>query len=694
MSWQGSSLSSTLAQSQRLHITTEMSTLRMSSASPTKIPRRPISPNRIFRKPVSPNRNSGQNFTAQDSPVRGRKSVPRYIQQQVKIQNTPKSPVHIQFNQLTRPVSCNAEVNDSWIPNHRQLSSSDPYYSAPEYLYDTTTTTGPQTPPHLQPFFQFSPGYKKNNFLGDFSMPESYPDSLGEVMSQFGAEKMAESPRPSTAPNLLTDENNQHMMEEEVESFQYHHLPKPERNQSAEPNSRTRRIPEPLKLNAENTRSFYPSLNPGHLRSVSSNPAFADHRVRGRSPGGLEYIPRSPGLRVSSAHSNRSFSRPASSPNTSAPQSPIFKPLEESNSALREVVGTNALLLPTKDTIAMYQKNLRKSDKESQYAFAMLLIRTAKDLEQTCTQNSSSESLNKKNDRGRKGTSGGDCKEDSPSDLYNQAHQVLKSLASRSYPFAQYYLADGYSSGLFCNNRKPDNYKAFPLFLAANKHGHSESGFRVAICYEHGWGTRVDPAKAVHNYRSSAAKGHTGAMARLGKSLLRGDLGVKEYREGLKWLRRATETACEQFNDAPFELGCLHENGYGDDVFKDEEYTAQLFTQAADLGHVEAALRMGEAYELGNLKCPRNPRLSVHFYTRAAQGGSAKAMYGLCAWYMLGIENFMEVDEDEAFEWARKAAHLGLFSNFIAAVVLLQPLSSPNPNFADYLLEVEFYLLT
>lgn len=106
-------------------------------------------------------------------------------------------------------------------------------------------------------------------------------------------------------------------------------------------------------------------------------------------------------------------------------------------------------------------------------------------------------------------------------------------------------------------------------------------------------------------------------------------------------------------------------------MFKDESYAAQLFTQSADLGHAEANLKMGEAYEHGLLTCPRDPALSIHFYTGAAMQGLPEAMMAVCAWYMIGAEPVLEKDEEEAYEWAKRAAEIGEFSYFPTLLLLL-----------------------
>ena len=335
--------------------------------------------------------------------------------------------------------------------------------------------------------------------------------------------------------------------------------------------------------------------------------------------------------------------------NVPYPQPPPISAEALNNSALRSVVGNNASLLSNRQTLEMYRANVKKTnDPAIQYEFAVFMISAAQEahldtLEVLSTSDKPSKAVNT-----------------ASSDLLKEARQILQRLSDRSYPFAQYYLADGYASGLFSKGRE-DYDKAFPLFISASKHGHAEAGYRAALCYEFGWGTRIEGAKAVQFYRHAASKNHPGAMLRLGRACLTGDMGLgKRYREGVTWLKRAAESADFQYNTAPYELGVLHETGYGDDIFRDESYAAQLFTKSADLGHGEASYRLGDAYEHGKLNCPKDPALSVHFYTGAAQRGHPLAQFALCAWYLVGAEPVLDKDENEAYEWALKAAESGL----------------------------------
>ncbi|KAI0176205.1 HCP-like protein [Hypoxylon sp. FL1284] len=437
-----------------------------------------------------------------------------------------------------------------------------------------------------------------------------------------------------------------------VPQLQYHHQPLLPRVASMPIESNSRNSSKSDLGDGDIVIKRHLTPNSYARRSITPRPqsSYSLYSDRGRSPsyGGLN-------VRAPSAQSRKSpETRPTSYAellNVPYPQQ-APAPITFDNSYLRNNVGSNASLLSAQKTLEMYRQNVKKTNDFSiQYSFAVFLISTAQ--EQGLTLD---EPAPRKNSP--KGSPLKDGTESSPTELVREAKNILTRLSNGGYPFAQYYLADGFASGLF-NKGKEDYNAAFPLFVLAAKHGHAESAYRAGLCYEFGWGCRKDPAKAVQFLRTAASKNHPGAMTRLGKACLSGDLGENRYREGVKWLKRATESADAMYNAAPYHLGMLYETGYGDDIFKDESYAAELLTQAAELGHAEASYRIGDAYEHGKLNCPRDPALSVHFYTGAAERGHAAAMMGLCAWYMVGAEPIMEKDEEEAYEWARRSADLG-----------------------------------
>jgi TPR repeat protein len=528
----------------------------------------------------------------------------------------------------------------------------------------------------------YRPNYTQQQRLEQMQQPQTAIMSSGDSGSSRSPSSASSTNQGAMRrgyPDRI-DENGDDSTAAPVPQFQYHH-----QSHFSEGGNNTSRGSAPFNAQAQpqDLVDVGQSIN-RHLTPTSQMArqtpvqrpmsAYSDMGPRGRSPGGP--MPGSPnwGGRAPSAHSGRSHeSRPMSYvdlANVSYPQAPPAA-ISLDNSQLRSVVGTNASLLSMGQTLEMYRQNVKKlNDAETQYAFAIFLIQAAQEggLGQGSTPGKSSPKAG-----GRDLESPYIEKvQSSPQELLSEAKHILQKLSDRGYPFAQYYLADGYASGLFSKG-KEDYGQAFPLFVAASKHGHAESGYRAALCYEFGWGCRKDPAKAVQFYRQSASKNHPGAMTRLGRACLSGDLGLNKYREGLKWLKRATESADVQYNAAPYHLGLLYETGYGDDIFQDEVYAAQLFTQAADLGHAEACYRLGDAYEHGKLSCPRDPALSVHFYTGAAQRGHPAAMMALCAWYMVGAEPVLEKDENEAYEWARQAAECGMAPDLSYLVFTNEP---------------------
>lgn len=487
--------------------------------------------------------------------------------------------------------------------------------------------------------------------------------SLSGVNENQECPSNAESPGSSILEGSLS--GNQ-----PVPQFQYHHQhDSPQRARAGTPaDAGTQPHPSPEHVDGATPARRHLTPTSGYFRRSSlprpqsAYSSLSDHGARGRSPN---LLPGASHARDRSVQSRKSPDiRPSSYAellNVPYPQQ-APAPLSLDNSNLRTVIGNNASLLSTQKTLEMYRQNVKKTnDFTIQYSFAIFLISTAMeqglDVSDPKARKPSPQPLRDLDSPVVEGSV------TSPYELVREARHILQRLANGGYPFAQYYLADGYASGLF-GKGKEDYGSAFPLFVLAAKHGHAESAYRTALCHEFGWGCRKDPAKAVQFLRTAASKRHPGAMTRLGKACLSGDLGEKRYREGIKWLKLAAEAADAQYNAAPYQLGCLYETGYGDDIFQDHGYAAELFTQAADLGHPEANHRMGDAYEHGLLGCPRDPALSVHFYTGAAERGHAAAMMGLCAWYMVGAPPILERDEEEAYEWARRSAELGEFFFF------------------------------
>lgn len=143
-------------------------------------------------------------------------------------------------------------------------------------------------------------------------------------------------------------------------------------------------------------------------------------------------------------------------------------------------------------TLELYRANAKKTnDPEIIFEFAVFMIDASKALGDPSTPISPTTPA----------SSDPAIIEDKKEELVKEAIVLLKRLADRGHPDAQYFLADCYANGIGTVRGKQDMDRAFPLFVLAAKHGHPDAAYRAGTCCENGWGCRRESAKAVTFYR-------------------------------------------------------------------------------------------------------------------------------------------------------------------------------------------------
>lgn len=361
------------------------------------------------------------------------------------------------------------------------------------------------------------------------------------------------------------------------------------------------------------------------------------------------------------------------------------------NLAIPEPQAGAASILPRMKTIDLYRRNARKSnDAELEFQLAQYVMQTAlaanvnvtgaggstpppsrssSNLGTSLTGSSASSDELRTPELGAvsgPGSPGAPFHETAADQkiirgMFKEAVQSLRYLAERGHADSQYLLGDLYASRAL---GKPDMERSFRYFLMAAKHGHAESAYRTALCLQEGWGTPRGASRALQFYKSAAFKNQPGALYQMGMLFFHGGMGIEDNvpnrLQGVKWLTRAAKVANSVYNRAPHELAKIYEVGYKDLVFQDAPYAARLYAKSAELGHIPSAGRLGRAYEFGELACPQDPALSIHYYTQAALGNDPNAQLSLCAWYMVGAGQSFPVNHPEAYEWALRAALNGL----------------------------------
>lgn len=341
-------------------------------------------------------------------------------------------------------------------------------------------------------------------------------------------------------------------------------------------------------------------------------------------------------------------------------------------SVVKQHLGNNSTNLKSRlEASEQYRRNARKSnDPKVLFHYAQFMLQMALELKEldlkptdgAAAKASHSRSLSDVSSSSRRQSSlnlsGLNEYQAQRAFFLREAQHYLKRLSDKGYVEAQYLLGDGWSSGAF---GKVDDEKAFSLFLVSAKHGHVESAFRVAHCYEEGLGTGRDARKGIEFLKKAASEKHPAAMYKLGVYHFYARMGIPDTmtnkKMGINWLERASIVATELTAAAPYELGKIYYEGYKDIVIRDHEYAVRLFTKAAALNHVEAAARLGEHYEEGVDGLPTD-HLSINYYTQAALLGHPGAMLALGAWYLCGAE-CLEISETEALLWIEKSAACG-----------------------------------
>jgi TPR repeat protein len=90
---------------------------------------------------------------------------------------------------------------------------------------------------------------------------------------------------------------------------------------------------------------------------------------------------------------------------------------------------------------------------------------------------------------------------------------------------------------------------------------------------------------------------------------------------------------------------------------QDREFAKRLMTRAAELGNTDSARVAYVMMTARSAKEPRDPRLAIHFLTKAAKGNDARACYLLAREYLRGTN--VQHDPAAAAHWLQRSSEGG-----------------------------------
>ncbi|KAI5190426.1 uncharacterized protein NEMIN01_1050 [Nematocida minor] len=201
----------------------------------------------------------------------------------------------------------------------------------------------------------------------------------------------------------------------------------------------------------------------------------------------------------------------------------------------------------------------------------------------------------------------------------------------------------------------PENIKkAHEYYTIAAEHSNPFGCYRLAHFYEHGIACGKNLQKAAHFYKLSANGGCCRGMHRYGMMLLEGSVCKRDVKGGVFYLEQARKLATPNYPHVLYDLGVCYEKVplMAGHILEDQEYALAIFQEGDKLGCPRSSVRLGHAYNYGNLGLSKDTEKSIHYYTRA-ESVSGEARFELYRIYLA------QNNQEASLEWLKKSAMLG-----------------------------------
>ncbi|MEM1137606.1 MAG: tetratricopeptide repeat protein, partial [Bacteroidota bacterium] len=229
---------------------------------------------------------------------------------------------------------------------------------------------------------------------------------------------------------------------------------------------------------------------------------------------------------------------------------------------------------------------------------------------------------------------------------YKKAFKYYEQSAKSRYDSALLALGNFYESG----SGAPQSYSfAVNYYLGAAEQGNAEANYKLGNIYYTGAGeVPKDSKKAINYYLKAFALGNKQGQSRLEK--------LPVQKEADKSLLGYLLYQAEKGDpESLYRIGKLYETGR-DKLPQDKAKAFRNYFEAANKGNAYAQYELGKIYTLGlrtkNADVPRNMRLAVLNYIRAANGGVKEADKEL---KNLNIEIYIDKNNPDYLEYVAGA---------------------------------------
>ena len=208
--------------------------------------------------------------------------------------------------------------------------------------------------------------------------------------------------------------------------------------------------------------------------------------------------------------------------------------------------------------------------------------------------------------------------------------------------------AELYHLGYKAFNEK--NYNdAFKYYNQALEQGYNYAKTNIGICYEYGYGVKVDLKKAVDFYKASALDGEPYAQCNLGVLYHNGKGVQRDYSEARKWYLKSAELG---HGRAMYCLGFMYEVGAG--VTIDKKEALSWYEKAASNNYEDAKEKVASLKQ------------AIEEEENKAQQAEK--------YFNIGCEAYVNEDFKKAEEYFKKALETGEFSSILYCKINLAKL--------------------
>ena len=213
-------------------------------------------------------------------------------------------------------------------------------------------------------------------------------------------------------------------------------------------------------------------------------------------------------------------------------------------------------------------------------------------------------------------------------------------------------LADCWYGGIGTDS---DDEKMIACLQTASDRGDLMGTLKLAWCLENGLKTAPDPARALTLYRKTADAGLPLGQYKIAQAIERGTYQDPQGIDAVEWYSRA---AVQEFPQACLRLGELVETGEGR-APKNPKMAMHFYLRAAKRGYARAQFKLGETYLRQDPDAPvgYDPSAAVYWFRQGAENGDTPCMRALARCLLEGTG--CDRNRGEGVFWLRKAAENG-----------------------------------